>query len=88
MTNRLKEHRKAAGLTLQELADACGTSKGHLHCLEGPNGNPALRTAYKIAAVLGKSVTEIWPDTTKVVEQVITVRRVIVAAHPEQEPKP
>lgn len=76
MANNLKEARKAAGLSLQALADICGTSKGYLHCLEGPNGNPSLKTAYKIAAVLGKPVQEIWPDDTEIVEETIVVRRI------------
>lgn len=80
MKNNLKQARQDAGLTLQSLGDACGLSKSHLHDLEKETGSaPKLPTAYAIACVLGKSVYDIWPDETKVVEKTIVVRRVVGA---------
>lgn len=77
MKNNLKEFRKKATLTLQGLGDICGLSKAHLHDLEKDDGScPKLSTAYAIAGVLGKTVYEIWPDTTEIVEETITVRRI------------
>jgi len=65
MQNNLKSIRKAAGLTLDELAIAIGSSKGHVWEMEQPESNPTLGTAYKVASVLGKQVTDIWSDTTE-----------------------
>lgn len=80
MKNNLKQARQDAGLTLQSLGDACGLSKSHLHDLEKETGSaPTLPTAYAIACVLGKSVYDIWPDETQVVEETIVVRRVVGA---------
>jgi len=80
MINNLKEFRKEAGFTLQSLGDMCGVSKAHMHGLEKVTGNcPKIITAYAIAKVLGKTVYEIWPDTTQVVEENIVVRRVVRA---------
>ena len=75
MKTKLKELRKQAGLSLEEIAKQCGTSRGHVHCLEGERGNPSLKLAYKIAAFLGVPVQEIWPDETEVIEETIIVRR-------------
>jgi putative transcriptional regulator len=83
--NNLKSIRKAARLSLQELADRCGTSKGHMHCIESDKGNPSLKLAYRIAAILGKQVQEIWPDDNEVIEEIITVRRLKLTAAPKQE---
>lgn len=78
MRNNLQEFRKNAKLSLQGLGDICGLSKSHVHELEKSEGPcPRLSTAYAIAAVLGKSVYEIWPDTTEIVEETITVRKII-----------
>ena len=80
MKNNLQGFRKAAGLSLQGLGDVCGLSKAHLHDLEKETGScPKLSTAYAIAGVLGKTVYEIWPDTTEIVEETITVRRIKTA---------
>ena len=78
MKNNLKQIRKEAGLTLDELGGMCGVSKSHIHGLEKEDGSaPNITTAYIISCVLGKTVYEIWPDETKVVEETIVVRRVV-----------
>lgn len=80
MKSNLKQARLDAGLTLQGLGDACRLSKSHIHDLEKETGSaPTLPTAYVIACVLGKSVYDIWPDETKVVEETIVVRRIVDA---------
>lgn len=78
MKNKLKEFRKAAGLSLKGLGCHCGISAPHVYELEKESGPcPKLSTAYSIAAVLGKTVYEIWPDETEIVEEaIITVRRI------------
>mgnify|MGYP001953264128 CR=1 FL=1 len=78
MKSNLKKIRQDAGLTLEGLGDMCGLSKSHLHDLEKATGSaPKITTAYAIACVLGKSVYDIWPDETKVVEETIVVRRIV-----------
>ena len=77
MRSNLKLFRTDAGYTLQALSDMCGVTKSHLHDLEKESGScPTLKTAYSIACVLDKTVYEIWADTTEVVEETITIRRV------------
>jgi len=76
MDNNLKALRKTNNLTLRELAEASSTSASYLHQLEGEYGNASLEIAYRIACVLGVSVYDIWPDTTEIVEETVTVRRV------------
>lgn len=79
MKNNLKALRNHAKLTLQGLGDMCGVSKPHLHDLEKETGSvPKISTAYAIAKVLGKTVYEIWPDETEVIEETIIVRRIKV----------
>jgi len=76
MKNNLKEVRVAAGLSLQELADMYGGTKPHCWCLERGKNSPKLNTAYAIAKVLNKTVYDIWPDETEMVEETIIIRRV------------
>lgn len=77
MKNNMKKFREAASLTLQGLSDICGVTQVHLHNLEKETGScPKLSTAYGIANVLGKTVYEVWPDTTEIVEETIIVRRI------------
>lgn len=78
MNNNLKTLREAAGLSLQALGDMCGRSKGQVWELEKESANPTIKTAYAVAKVLGISVYDIWPDQTKIIEEIITVRRVVM----------
>jgi DNA-binding XRE family transcriptional regulator len=73
--NKLKDVREASKLSLQDLADCVGCSKTSIWELEKTTANPTLKTAYKIAAVLGVTVEDIWPPQIRVVEETITVRR-------------
>lgn len=78
MKNNLKVFRENALLTLQELADMYGGTKSHCWALEKGTSNPTLPTAYAIAKVLDKTVYMIWPDETKIIEETVTVRRVVL----------
>ncbi len=63
---------------MQQLGDAAGVSKPHIHLLENGGSVPKITTAYTIAAVLGKSVYDIWLDDTEVeVIENITLKRVV-----------
>lgn len=53
----LRQSRACSRMTLQEVADAAGTTKGHLHDLEsGRHFNPGLFTCTRLAVALGISV--------------------------------
>mgnify|MGYP000057572746 CR=1 FL=1 len=75
--SNLKALRTKANLSLQDLGDMCGKSKASIHELEKDGANPTMKTAYMLAKVLGVSVYEIWPDNTEIVEEIITIRRVV-----------
>lgn len=77
MKNNLNTYRKELGLSLQEMADRCGTSKGNLHLLESRESNPTLATAYAIAAVLQCEVEDIWPNQVEVEIVTNSFRRVV-----------
>jgi transcriptional regulator with XRE-family HTH domain len=53
----IRAKRDAAGLTLQEVGDAAGITKGHLHDLEsGRHINPGLYTCVRLSVALGVTV--------------------------------
>ena len=74
MKCNLKQLRTNAGLNLQGLSELCGVSKQHLHALEKESSDPTLPTAYAIANVLNKKVYDVWPDSTEVIEEEMTVK--------------
>ena len=49
----LKDARKAKGYTLEQLAQVCGTNKGHLSRIENGTRNPSDDLISKLTAVLG-----------------------------------
>lgn len=50
----IKRKREALGLTLEEVGDAAGVSKSHLHGLEnGKHPNPGLYTCVRLSVALG-----------------------------------
>lgn len=51
--------RGAAGLSLADLAAACGISKTTLHGIEQGEGNPTLSTLWALATALGVSLGEL-----------------------------
>ena len=77
MMNNLKELRAKAGLSLQALGDTCGMSKAQMHLLEKDTANPTIKNAYAIAKLFDVSVYDIWPDTTKIVEETVIIRRIV-----------
>ena len=84
MKNNLKQFREEAKLTLKDLGDSTGMSAAAVHHFENQRNGPTLKAAYAIAAILDKTVQEIWPDTTEIVEEeTVTVRRII--AYKEEE---
>ncbi|MBR6841173.1 MAG: helix-turn-helix transcriptional regulator [Prevotella sp.] len=53
----LKEQRRLAGLTQQELADKIGTKKSYISKLENGHADIQLSTLFRIFAGLGKRVS-------------------------------
>ena len=49
MKNRVKELRKAKGLTQEELADIIGVSRQTINAIEKEKFDPSLPTAFKIS---------------------------------------
>lgn len=53
----IKNKRVASGMTLQEVGDAAGITKGHLHDLENDRHcNPGLFTCTRLALALGLNI--------------------------------
>ncbi|WP_411104243.1 helix-turn-helix domain-containing protein [Streptomyces sp. cmx-4-9] len=63
---RIKWTRQRAGLSLREVSDRSGLSKGYLSQVEGGRCNPTLNTLVRIAAVLGATdATFSWPSSSR-----------------------
>lgn len=58
--NRVREARAAAGLTQQDLADACGVTRQTIGLVEAGCYNPTLRLALLIARIVGRSLDEVF----------------------------
>lgn len=52
----LKDKRNQLGLTLDEVADAAGISKSHLHGLEGDKCEPGILMCARLSVALGLNV--------------------------------
>lgn len=62
MKQILKELRTDLGLTQQELGDKLGVSRQAIIALETSKHIPSLDLAYRIAALFGKPLEEIWEN--------------------------
>lgn len=63
MQNSLAERRKARGLSQQALADELGVSRQSIISLEKGRYDPSLPLAFKLAAVFGCAIEELFiPD--------------------------
>lgn len=59
---RLRYRRKAAGLTITELAEKIGRSRAMVSMYENSQHSPNPGTLAKLAAALGCSTTDLMPD--------------------------
>ncbi|WP_055427028.1 helix-turn-helix transcriptional regulator [Bifidobacterium aesculapii] len=59
MRTRLREYRKAAGMTQQELADTVHVSSRTIISIEKEQYSPSLMLAYRMARVFGVSVEDL-----------------------------
>jgi len=78
MKNNLKELREKAEMSMAALGDATGVTAGAICHLEKGKRSPNLKTAYRLSSLLGKSVYDIWPDTTEIIEETVTIRRCVI----------
>lgn len=56
MSNRVKEFRKLAGLTQEQLAGQIGSNKSTISDLESGKFKPGLDLAHRISGALGETV--------------------------------
>lgn len=61
---RIREKRKEARLTLNELADKCAISTSYLSQIERDQANPSIGTLHEIATVLGVSIAHFFAPPT------------------------
>ncbi|NEG88434.1 helix-turn-helix transcriptional regulator [Bifidobacterium aerophilum] len=59
MKTKVREYRKAAGMTQQELADAVHVSSRTIISIEKEQYNPSLMLAYRLARVFGTSIEDL-----------------------------
>lgn len=59
MKTKVREYRRAAGLTQQELADAVYVSSRTIISIEKGQYNPSLMLAYRMARVFGTTVEDL-----------------------------
>ena len=61
ITKRIKELRKSKNISLGELADQIGLTKGYLSRIENSENPPPISTLGKIATALGADITDLFP---------------------------
>lgn len=59
MKTKVREYRKSAGMTQQELADAVHVSSRTIISIEKEQYNPSLMLAYRLARVFGTSIEDL-----------------------------
>ncbi|KAB8287272.1 helix-turn-helix transcriptional regulator [Bifidobacterium avesanii] len=59
MKTKVREYRRAAGMTQQELADAVFVSSRTIISIEKEQYNPSLMLAYRLARVFGVTVEDL-----------------------------
>ena len=62
MRNRLRELRTSRGWTQEELGRRLGVSRQAVNALEADKHDPSLDLAYRIAAVFGRQVEQIFDN--------------------------
>ena len=60
MENRIRELRKQAGLSQEELAKSCGVSRQTINAIENQKYDPTLALAFRLAQALGSRVDELF----------------------------
>ena len=60
MKNRIRELRKSAKLSQEELAKLCNVTRQTINAIENDKYDPTLQLAFNIAAVLDTTVDELF----------------------------
>ena len=60
MKNHIREKRKEAGLSQEELASRCGVSRQTINAIENNRYDPTLSLAFHLARELGLTVDELF----------------------------
>lgn len=60
MENRIKELRKTAKLSQEELAKICKVSRQTINAIENDKYDPTLQLAFNIASVLGTTIDNLF----------------------------
>ena len=60
MENCIRDLRKAAGVSQEELAKRCGVSRQTINAIENNKYDPTLALAFKLAKELGATVDELF----------------------------
>ncbi|RKR75231.1 helix-turn-helix domain-containing protein [Frondihabitans australicus] len=69
----LRAARRAAGLTLAQLAERAGVSQPHLSQMENGKASPSIATLFRLADALGVTPQDLLPPTDA--SEVVVVRR-------------
>ncbi len=62
MKNRIKELRKSATLSQEEVARLCNVSRQTINAIENDKYDPTLQLAFNIASVLNTTVDELFEN--------------------------
>ncbi len=65
MENRIREKRKQAGLSQEELAKRCGVSRQTVNAIENQKYDPTLALAFRLAQELQISVDALFIPSAK-----------------------
>ena len=60
MENRIRELRKAAGVSQEELAKRCGVTRQTINAIENNKYDPTLALAFHLAQELGTTVDQLF----------------------------
>lgn len=73
---RIKDYRKAAGITQEKLSISTGISQTYISGVESGNRNPSIKTLDKFAKALGVSLSEItdFSDNYKIKDNTKKIR--------------
>jgi len=67
---RVKELRKAAGLSQEAFADKCGFARSYMSRIERGGANPSLDAVEIVAVALGAPVTALFEDHPQTAQQI------------------
>lgn len=85
MKNRIREHRKARGWTIEHLADLVGTSKGHISDIERGTREGSVPMLRAIAQALGVTDVEMFTPNGEAEELTLALIRDFSQLSPEDQ---